>query len=139
MKRSGNVSLAVMGTAAFAMTFAGGMTYLNWSRPSHASPHAAASTCTPKPDGTCEPARRSFGYYFIPGFFGGSSSTSTPPAKTAPAAALAGSPPARPAQSAALTSKPRATTPAVSPSGTTRGGFGTTAQSSSFRTSSAGG
>jgi hypothetical protein len=127
MKRSGNVSLAVMGTAAFAMTFAGGMTYLNWSRPSHAATPqtAASSTCTPRPDGTCEPARRGFSYYLVPSFFHGSSPSSTTPAK--------------PVQSAALTSKPRATTPAVSPSGTTRGGFGTTARSSSFRTSSAGG
>jgi hypothetical protein len=124
MKRSGNVSLAVMGTAAFAATFAGGMTYLNWSRPSHAA-QTAASTCTPRPDGTCEPVRRGFTYYFVPSFFHGSSSRSTPAAKAAP--------------SAALTGAPRTTTPAVSPSGTTRGGFGTTARSSSFRTSSAGG
>jgi len=122
MKRSGNVSLAVMGTAAFAMTFAGGMTYLNWSRPSHASPQTAASTCTPKPDGTCERAGRGFMFYLLPSF--GASSSNTAPAK--------------PAQSAALTGKSHATNPAVSPSGTTRGGFGTTARSGSFRVSAGG-
>jgi hypothetical protein len=124
MKRSGNVSLAVMGTAAFAVTFAGGMTYLNMSRPSQAAPQSAASTCTPRPDGTCEPVRRGFTYYLVPHFFHGSSSSSTTPA--------------RPPQSAALTGAPRATTPAVSPSGTTRGGFGTTARSGSFRVSAGG-
>ena len=132
MKRSGNVGLMLMGGAAFAATFAGGMTYLAWQKPSHAASAqaAAAQTCTTRPDGTqnCQPARRGFAYYLFPTFAYGSSasaSSSTPDPKPR-------------TQSAALTSNSRAYTPAVD-SGTTRGGFGSTASSGSYRTSSAGG
>ena len=125
-----------MGGVAFAATFAGGMAYLAWQKPSHAAqPQAAASAasaqnCTTRPDGTqdCQPARRGFAYYLFPSFSYGSSAS----------AASAPDPKAR-TQSAALTSNARAYSPAVNPSGTTRGGFGTTAQSGSYRTASAGG
>ena len=68
MKRSGNVGLVLMGSVAFAATFAAGMTYFAWQKPSHAATAAqAAQSCTPEP-GTenCEPARRGFAYYFYP-------------------------------------------------------------------------
>lgn len=128
MKRSGTVGLVVMGGAAFAATFAGGMTYFAMQKPSHASPQAAApaQTCTTQPDGTrkCQPQQRGFSYYLVPHFFYGGSSTSTPDPKRAP--------------SAALTSSRHPTTPATSPSGVQRGGFGSTASNSSFRVSSGG-
>ncbi len=128
MKRSENVGLVMMGGAAFAATFAVGMAYYAWQKPANAAqPQAAAAAqnCTTRPDGTqnCEPARRGFGYYLLPSFMYG--------------AAASRAEPKRP-QSAALTSHARASTPSVSPSGTTRGGFGTTAQSTSFRPSAGG-
>ncbi|MEA2870935.1 MAG: hypothetical protein QOH67_911 [Hyphomicrobiales bacterium] len=137
MKRSGNVGLVLMGGAAFAATFAAGMAYFAWQKPSHAAqPQAAAAaaaaaqSCTARPDGTqnCQPARRSFAYYLFPSFSNGSSAS----------AASAPDPKVR-TQSAALTSNARAYAPAVDSSSTTRGGFGTTAQSGSYRTASAGG
>jgi hypothetical protein len=120
MKRSGNVGLVLMGGVAFAATFAGGMAYLGSQKPSHAA--AAAQTCTMRPDGTpnCQPARRGFAYYLFPSFGSSASASSAPDPKAR-------------TQSAALTS------PAVDSSSTTRGGFGTTAQSGSYRTASAGG
>ena len=127
MKRSGTVGLVMMGGAAFAATFAGGMTYLAWQKPSHAAqPQAAAQTCTPRPDGTqnCQPTQRGFAYYLLPRFVYGSSASPSAPEPTRP-------------QSAALTNNARPYTSA-SPSGTERGGFGTTAQSSSYRTSAGG-
>jgi hypothetical protein len=128
MKRSGNVGLVLMGGVAFAATFAGGMAYLGWQKPSHAQPQAAAQTCTTRPDGTqdCQPARRSFAYYLFPSFGSSASASSAPDPKAR-------------TQSAALTGNPRAYAPAVDSSGTTRGGFGTIAQSGSYRTASAGG
>ena len=131
MKRSGNVGLVLMGGVAFAATFAGGMAYLGWQKPSHAAqPQAAAAaqTCTTRPDGTqnCQPARRGFTYYLFPSFGSSASASSAPDPKAR-------------TQSAALTSNSRAYSPAVDSSGTTRGGFGTTAQSGSYRTASAGG
>ena len=125
MKRSENVGLVMMGGAAFAVTFAAGMTYYAWQKPSHAGqPQAAAQTCTQRPNGTqsCEPARRGFTYYLFPSW-GSSGSASASEAKRT--------------SSAALTSNARAST-SVSPSGTTRGGFGGTAQSGSFRVSAGG-
>ena len=125
MKRSENVGLVMMGGVAFAATFAAGMTYYAWQKPSHAGqPQAAAQTCTQRPDGTqsCEPARRGFTYYLFPSW-GSSGSASASEAKRT--------------SSAALTSNARAST-SVSPSGTTRGGFGGTAQSGSFRVSAGG-
>ena len=67
MKRSGNVGLVLMGGAAFAATFAAGMTYFAWQKPSHAATAQPAQSCTPQP-GTesCEPVRRGFAYYFYP-------------------------------------------------------------------------
>lgn len=134
MKRSGQVGLVVMGGAAFAATFAAGMAYFAWQKPSHAAQPAqtvtTAQNCTTRPDGTqnCDPARRGFFYYMMPRFaYGGTSTASSAPE-------------AKPrAQSAALTSNSRAYTPAATPSATTRGGFGATAQNGSYRTSSAGG
>jgi hypothetical protein len=123
MKRSGTVGLVMMGGAAFAATFAGGMTYFAWQKPSHAAQaQTAAQNCTPRPDGTqnCEPTRRGFTYYLWPQW--STSTSSTDPKRT---------------QSAALTGNARSYTSAGS-SGTQRGGFGTTAQSSSFRTSAGG-
>jgi hypothetical protein len=126
MKRSENVGLVVMGGASFAATFAAGMTYFSWQKPSHAGqPQAAAQTCTQRPDGTqsCEPARRGFTYYLFPSWGSSGSASASDPKRTS---------------SAALTSNPRASTPSTSPSGTTRGGFGTTAQNTSFRPSAGG-
>ena len=128
MKRSENVGLVMMGGAAFAATFAVGMTYYAWQKPANAAqPQAAASAqnCTTRPDGTqrCEPARRGFAYYLLPSWGWSGSTASSDPKRTS---------------SAALTSTPRASTPSASPSGTTRGGFGTTAQSNSFRPSAGG-
>ena len=67
MKRSGNVGLVLMGGAAFAATFAAGMAYFAWQKPSHAATAQPAQSCTPQP-GTesCEPVRRGFAYYFYP-------------------------------------------------------------------------
>jgi hypothetical protein len=72
MKRSENVGLVLMGAAAFAATFAGGMTYFAWQKPSHAAQAQAAvdQTCTTRTDGTqdCQPQRRGFAYYVFPHF-----------------------------------------------------------------------
>jgi hypothetical protein len=126
MKRSGTVGLVMMGGAAFAATFAGGMAFFAWQKPSQAAqPQAAAQTCTPRPDGTqsCEPTLRGFTYYLWPTWSTGTSaSASGDPKRTS---------------SAALTGNTRSYTSA-GPSGTQRGGFGTTAQSSSFRPSAGG-
>jgi|SRR5215213_2412722 len=130
MKRSGNVMLVLMGGTAFAATFAAGMTYLAWQKPSHAAQAAApAQNCATSPEGAqnCQPARRGFAYYLFPSFsFGSSASASS---------ALTSQPKA---QSAALTSNSRAYTPAINSSGTTRGGFGSTANSGSYRVSAGG-
>ncbi len=40
MKRSGSVALVLMGAATFAATFAGGMAYFAWQKPSHAAPRS---------------------------------------------------------------------------------------------------
>lgn len=117
MKRSENVGLMLMGGAVFAATFAGGMTYMAMQRPSH-----AAQTCTPAPNGTqtCQQTSRGFTYYFFPGNWGSSASTSAKP------------------QQAALTStaaRPAATT--VAANGVERSGFGSSAKTS-FRPSAGG-
>jgi len=131
MKRSGQVGLVLMGAAAFAATFAGGMAYFAWQKPSHAAPAqtaASAQNCTPRPDGTqnCQ-QRRGYAYYFYPRWVSGWSWGAS------------SSPEARPkSQSAALSNNARSYSPSAS-SGTSRGGFGSTAQSGSYRTSSAGG
>jgi hypothetical protein len=133
MKRSGNVGLVLMGGAAFAATFAAGMAYFAWQKPGHAAqPQAAAAAqnCTTGPDGTqtCQTQRRSFAYYLLPSFsFGSSRNASSAPD------------PRQKTQSAALTNSSRAYTPAPNTSGTVRGGFGSTVQSGSYRSASAGG
>jgi hypothetical protein len=132
MKRSGTVGLVLMGGAAFTATFAAGMVYFAWQKPSHAAQPqavAAAQTCTTRPEGTqsCQPQQRGFMYYLLPNFVYGGSRTTT-----------ASAPEPRRSQSAALTNNSRAYTPATSSSGAERGGFGTTAQSNSFRTSAGG-
>ena len=78
MKRSENVSLVLMGAAAFAATFGGGMAYFAL-KPGHAAqPEMQAEAvvdqrCTARPDGArdCEPQRRGVAYYFYPRFTSG--------------------------------------------------------------------
>ena len=130
MKRSGTVGLVMMGGAAFAATFAGGMAYFAWQKPSHAAqPQAAAQTCTTRPDGTqnCQPARRGFSYFLWPTWSTGTSTGTSAGASSNP----------KRTSSAALTGNARSYSSA-GPSGTQRGGFGTTAQSSPFRPSAGG-
>ena len=122
MKRSENVGLVVMGGAAFAATFAAGMAYfagrsraMRGSRKRRRRPARRAPTARR----TAKPARRGFTYYLFPRW-GRRLERSCARAETQ-------------VESAALTSNPRASTPSASPSGTTRGGFGTTAQNASFR------
>ena len=133
MKRSGHVGLVLMGAATFAATFAGGMAYFAWQKPSQAATAQTASgqTCTPRADGTqaCEPQRRSFSYYFYPtnwtrGWSWGWGSSYDSSSRT---------------QSAAFTNNSRTgAPPSVAANGTTRGGFGGTASSGSFRVSAGG-
>jgi hypothetical protein len=130
MKRSGNVGLVLMGGAAFAATFAAGTAYFAWQKPSHAAqPQAAAAaqSCTARSDGTqnCQPARRGFAYYLFPSFGSSASASSAPDPKAK-------------TQTAALTGNARAYSPAVDSSATTRGGFGSTANSGSYRVSAGG-
>jgi hypothetical protein len=69
MKRSGNVSLMLMGGAAFAATFGAGMAYFAWQKPSHAATQQAqsAQSCVPAPGKqTCEPERRGSSYHIYP-------------------------------------------------------------------------
>src|SRR3954468_24274419 len=131
MKRSGNVGLAVMGAAAFAATFGGGMAYFAWQRPSWAAAAqtAADQTCTSRPDGTqnCQPIRRGFAYYLFPTFSYGSSASASSASEAKPRA-----------QPAALTSNSRAYVPAGDSSAVTRGGFGPTASSAPYRVSAGG-
>lgn len=129
MKRSGNVGLVLMGGAAFAATFAAGMTCFALQKPSHAAAAQSVQSCTPQP-GTqnCEPARRGFAYYFYPRFTSGWSwgwGTSYEPARR---------------QDAALSGNPRSYTPASSTapgSGIQRSGFGSSAKGP-FRVSAGG-
>src|SRR5258708_33204761 len=114
MKRSEHVSLAMMGVAAFAATFASATLYM-------AKPGASqsAQSCTTRPDGTQNCERRGSSTYLFHGWWG---SGSAEPAKT---------------QGAALTSNPRSSTSASS-AGTVRGGFGATGSSVPFRISAGG-
>ncbi len=115
MKRSGTVGLVMMGGAAFAGTFALGMAYFAWQKPSHAAP-AQPQNCTTRADGTqdCKRSSRGFAYFLYPSYFSGSSGASASEPKRT--------------QGAALTSQPRiASTPA---SRTVRDGFGSTAKRS---------
>lgn len=131
MKRSGQVGLVLMGAATFVATFAGGVAYFGWQKQSHAAQGQSAASeqnCMPRPDGTrnCEPQRRGMAYYFYPrwvsGWSWGWSSSPEPYART---------------QSAALSNNSR-TYPSPSAAGSTRGGFGATAGSGSYRVSAGG-
>jgi len=130
MKRSGNVGLVLMGAAAFAATFAGGMAYFAWQRPSHAAQvqSAADQNCPRPPDGTqnCQPQRRGYAYYFYPRWVSGWSwgASSSPEPRSKP-------------QTAALSNNPRSYSPSVD-SGTVRGGFGSTGTSGPYRVSAGG-
>lgn len=133
MKRSGQVGLVLMGAATFVATFAGGMAYFGWQKQSHAAQAQSVTdqSCTPRPDGTrnCEPQRRSISYYIYPrwvsGWSWGWSSSPEPYGRT---------------QSAALSNNSRSHTPSSPAAGgsTTRGGFGSTAGSGSYRVSAGG-
>ena len=114
MKRSEQVSLAFMGVAAFAATFASATLYT--AKPGTSQP---AQSCTTRPDGTQNCERRVSSTYLFHGWWG---SGSAGPAKT---------------QGAALTSNPRSSTPASS-AGTVRAGFGSTGSSTFFRASAGG-
>jgi hypothetical protein len=138
MKRSENVSLVLMGAAAFAATFGGGMAYFAL-KPGHAAQPdmqteaVVDQRCTTRVDGTrdCEPQRRGVAYYFYPRFTSGwlwpsgwswSSSSGT-------------------TRDAALSSNPRSYAPTSSGfpagSGIQRSGFGSSARGS-FRVSGGG-
>jgi len=130
MKRSGQVGLVLMGAATFVATFAGGMAYFGWQKQSHAAQAQSVAdqqNCTPRADGTrtCEPQRRGYAYYFYPrwvhSWSWGWSSSSEPYSRT---------------QTAALSNNSRSSTPAAG--STTRGGFGSTAGSGSYRVSAGG-
>ena len=129
MKRSGQVGLVVMGGAAFAATFAGGMTYFALQKPGHAAqPQAAAAqqACTTRSDGTqnCQAQRRG-SFFFVPAFSFGSS-------------AKGYAPDAGRTSSAALTNTGRTPTASANASGTVRAGFGSTSTRGAFRASAGG-
>ena len=128
MKRSENVGLVVMGAAAFAATFAGGMAYVAWQKPAQAAQAqtVADQRCTTRSDGTqdCQPQRRGFVYYLVPQYFhgwswGGSTSKTV-------------------TREAALVSNSRGGVVAVSNTGVQRSGFGSTGSSPSIRVSAGG-
>ena len=114
MKRSEHVSLAMMGVAAFAATFASATLYM--AKPGTAQ---SAQSCTMRPDGTQNCERRGFSSYLFHGWPG---SGSAEPTKT---------------QGAALVSNARSSSPASS-AGIVRGGFGATGSGVSFRVSAGG-
>jgi hypothetical protein len=129
VKRSENVGLVVMGAAAFAATFAGGMALAAWQKPSHAAQAQALADqrCTTRADGTqdCQPQRRGFAYYLVPNFVHGWSwggSATRDPAR----------------REAAFVSNSRSGGVAVSSTGVERSGFGSTARSTSIRVSAGG-
>ena len=112
MKRSEHVSLAFMGVAAFAATFASATLYM-------AKPGTSAQSCTTRPEGTQNCERRASSFYLFHGWWGSSSAA---PQKT---------------QEAALINNARGSAPASSAS-IQRGGFGGTGSSVSFRGSAGG-
>jgi hypothetical protein len=128
VKRSENVGLVLMGAAAFAATFAGGMALVAWQKPSHAAQAqtVAEQQCTTRSDGMqeCQPQRRSFAYYLVPRYFHGWSwgGSTTEPVR----------------REAALVSNSRNAAVAVSNTGVQRSGFGSTAKSQSIRVSAGG-
>jgi hypothetical protein len=122
MKRSEHVSLAFMGVAAFAATFASATLYMaKPGTPAMAKPGTSAQSCTARPDGTQNCQLRSTSTYLV---HGGSGSSAAEPKKT---------------QGAALISNAnaRSSMPASS-AGIERGGFGATGSSTSFRASAGG-
>jgi hypothetical protein len=128
VKRSENVGLIVMGAAAFAATFAGGMALVARQKPSHAAqPQTVADQrCTTRADGTqdCQPQRRGFAYYLVPSFVHGWSS--------------GGSATKTVTREAALVGKPRSGAASVPNTGVQRSGFGSTARGPSIRVSAGG-
>jgi hypothetical protein len=121
MKRSEQVTLAVMGVAAFAATFVSANAYLAGPATMR---QQAAQNCAPRPDGTQVCERRGFAHYFIPSYVHGWwSARSAGPNKTHGATAL--------------TSNARSSAP-VSATGVVRGGFGSTSASAPFRVSAGG-
>lgn len=128
MKRSENVGLVVMGAAAFAATFAGGMALVAWQKPSHAAQgqSLAGQQCTTRSDGTqdCQPQRRGFGYYLVPSFVHGWS--------------WGGSANKPVTREAALVGNSRSGAVSVPNTGVQRSGFGSTAKSTSIRVSAGG-
>jgi hypothetical protein len=120
MKRSEHVSLALMGVAAFAATFASATLYM--AKPgtsAMAKPGTSAQSCAARPDGTQNCELRSTSSYLV---HGGSGSSPAEPKKI---------------QGAALTSNARSSMPVAS-AGIERGGFGSTGSSTAFRASAGG-
>jgi hypothetical protein len=126
MKRSGNVGLVLMGGVAFAATFAAGMTYFAWQKPSHAAAQNAQS-CVPQQGAqACEPVRHGIAYYFYPRASSGWTWSS---------GWGWGSPSEPHRQEAAFSGNARSYAPAAN-GGTVRSGFG--ASGGSFRMSAGG-
>lgn len=117
-----------MGAAVFAATFAGGMAYSAWQKPSHAAQAqtVADQRCATRSDGTpdCQPQRRGFVYYLVPHYFHGWSWGGSTSKTVTREAALVGN------------SRPGAVS--VSHTGVERSGFGSTAKSPSIRVSAGG-
>jgi hypothetical protein len=121
MKRSSNITLVLMGTAAFATSFAGGSALLAWKGP------AQSQTCATAPDGaqTCTTSRSSAGYarYFHYSIFPDRTANALPAGQLANPGSnrVAGGPVAAISSAA---------------DGTVRAGFGSTARMA-FRSSAA--
>jgi hypothetical protein len=127
VKRSENVGLVLMGAVTFAATFAAGMTYFAWQKPSQAAQaHAVASqSCAAQSDQqNCQPERRGYAYYLYPRFSGWSWGWST------------GSEPRT--REVALTNGRSISAPSAASGETVRSGFGSTARSPSIRISAGG-
>jgi hypothetical protein len=128
VKRSENVGLVVMGAAAFAATFAGGMALAAWQKPSQAAQGIADQQCISRSDGAqdCQPQRRGFAYYLVPSYLHGWSwggSATRDPAR----------------REAAFLSNSRSGSAGMVPNtGVERSGFGSTARSTSIRVSAGG-
>ena len=129
VKRSENVGLVVMGAAAFAATFAGGMALVAWQKPSHAAqPQTVADQrCTTRSDGTqdCQPQRRGFALLSRSAILSMAGRRAVRRAKTV-------------TREAALVSNSRSGAASVPNTGVQRSGFGSTAKSTSIRVSAGG-
>jgi hypothetical protein len=127
VKRSENVGLVLMGATAFAATFAAGMAYFAWQKPSQAAQAQAvtAESCAARSDNqNCQPERRGYASYLYPRFSGcswGWSSGSEP----------------RTREVALTNGRSLSASPGAS-SNTLRSGFGSTARSTSIRISAGG-